>query len=135
MRMLTSNAWEAPKDYKVYCFGGIVKYVMVCIGRGCGINGRAKYYFFDENWKLARIDRDSFEAPEGFSVKKPVVYDKMIQCAEKLAKPFPFVRVDFFVCKNKLYFGELTFTPDRNLDTDIFPETDMMFGNLTLLKR
>ena len=36
----------------------------------------------------------------------------MITIAEKLAKPFIFVRVDLYVIQNKIYFGELTFHPD-----------------------
>lgn len=39
-------------------------------------------------------------------------YDKMVELAEKLAKPFPFVRVDLYEDVNKkILFGELTFTP------------------------
>ena len=33
----------------------------------------------------------------------------MLSIAEKLAEPFPYVRVDFYDIKGKLYVGELTF--------------------------
>lgn len=39
----------------------------------------------------------------------------MIECAETLAKPFPFVRVDFFDYNGKAIFGEMTFTPAAGL--------------------
>lgn len=38
-------------------------------------------------------------------------YEEMVKLAEKLATPFDFVRVDFFCVEDKIYFGELTFSP------------------------
>ena len=35
----------------------------------------------------------------------------MIEFAESISERFPFVRVDLFVIEDKIYFGELTFTP------------------------
>lgn len=35
----------------------------------------------------------------------------MIKCAEKLSKPFPYVRVDFYDKDGKAILGEMTFTP------------------------
>ena len=35
----------------------------------------------------------------------------MVELANKLAKPFPFVRVDFYELNDKLYIGEMTFYP------------------------
>jgi hypothetical protein len=57
----------------------------------------------------------------------------MLQLAEKLAAPYPFVRVDLYNIDGKIYFSELTFTPakgtlklaDDNVDT-------LMGGWLTL---
>ena len=43
---------------------------------------------------------------------KPLMLDEAIQVAEKLAKPFPFVRVDLYLINHKIYFGELTFFHD-----------------------
>ncbi len=136
--MLVNKKWVAPYDYKVYCFNGIAKYIMVCVGREASVGRekeRPKFYFYDRNWKLARIDKDTQNAPKDFSIPMPACLEKMLSDAEKLAQPFPFVRVDFFVVEERLFFGELTFTPDRNLDTDIFPETDLMFGNMIDLTR
>ena len=41
--------------------------------------------------------------------------------AEILSKPFPFVRVDLYNIKGKIYFSEMTFTPAKGtliLDDD-----------------
>ena len=46
--------------------------------------------------------------PEG-EVTKPDFWDKMLEYASVLSKPFPEVRVDFFSTEDTLRFGELTF--------------------------
>ena len=45
----------------------------------------------------------------------------MVVLAEKLAKNFPFVRVDLYNIEGKIYFSEMTFTPAKGtliLDDD-----------------
>ena len=43
--------------------------------------------------------------------KLPDSLKTMAEYARILSKPFPFVRVDFYFANNKIYFGEITFTP------------------------
>ena len=119
-----------PEDYKIYCFNGIPKYVMVCMGRE---SGKPKYYFFDEKLNLARINKDSKNAPNEIFIDNPEVVKRMFCYAEKLSKPFPFVRVDFYLSSNKPIFGELTFTPAGGMDTNRLHETDILFGKMLQL--
>jgi len=126
--MLTSKNWIAPEDYKVYCFCGEPKFIMVCVGREK--KGHPQFYLFDTDWKLARINRDSINAPRGFTIEKPKCLDKLLKCATNLSKPFPFVRADFYIVKNRVFFGELTFTPSGGLDGARLPDTDIMMGKM-----
>lgn len=126
--MLVSSGWIAPTDYKIYCFNGLPKFILVCVGRENG--GHPKFYFFTADWKLARINKDSKNAPEGFTMEEPSCLQKLIESAEKLSKPFPFVRADFYVIGDKVYFGELTFTPSGGLDSNRLPETDLLMGEM-----
>lgn len=126
--MVYSKDWIAPEDYKVYCFNGEPKFILVCVGREIG--GHPKFFFLDDNWNLARINKDSINAPEGFCVEKPSCFEKLLEYSRILSKPFPFVRVDFYIVKEKVYFGELTFTPSGGLDSNRLPETDIMMGNM-----
>ena len=119
-----------PDDYKIYCFNGVPKYILLCTGREFG---RPKFYFFDENWTLARINRDSKAAPEGFTYPRPSCLDKLLESARTLSEPFKFVRADFYVVNGKVYFGELTFTPNAGIDNNRLRETDLMFGKLLKL--
>lgn len=47
--------------------------------------------------------------------KKPQNLECMLKYATILAKPFPFVRVDFYEVNGKVFFAELTFTPSGNI--------------------
>jgi len=116
-----------PRDYKVYCFHGRPRYILVCDGRG---GQRPRFYFFDTDWRFCPITQDGLEAPKGFSVSMPENLGQMLACAADLSAPFPFIRADFYEVSGKLIFGELTFTPAGGLDTRRLPETDIMFGNL-----
>ena len=121
-----------PEDYKVYCFNGEPKYILLCVGREFG---HPKFYFFDFDWNLCRISRDGLQAPEDFAVEKPKCIEAIYKYAKKLSSPFPFVRTDFYVVDDKIYFGELTFTPAGGLDSARLPETDVMLGNMLNLER
>ena len=117
-------------DYKFMCFDGYVHSVMVCIDRGIG---QVKFYFFDREWNLLRINRWGKAAPEGFTLPRPDNMDEMFDIAARLSKGIPFVRVDLYSVKNKVYFGEFTFFPKSGLDLDLLPETDVMYGKMLTL--
>ena len=119
---------NSPVDYKFYCFNGEAKYVLCCIGRQEG--QKPSFYFFDKEWNLQRLNRQGIEAPENFSIPKPDGMDALFGYAEILSKPFPFVRVDFYLERGKAHFGELTFTPSGGFDYGRLPETDLLFGKM-----
>ena len=130
---------ESLVDYKFYCFNGIPKYVLVCVGREGGIpshmseHADPKFYFFDREWKLCPLTRDSLESPD-VKISCPENMEMMWDVSEKLSEPFPFVRVDLYDVNGHVYFGELTFTPSAGLDTSRLPETDRYFGELLRLE-
>lgn len=43
---------------------------------------------------------------------QPALYSKMLALATILAEGFDYCRVDFLMSENKIYFSELTFTPN-----------------------
>ncbi len=46
---------------------------------------------------------------------QPLVLNKMVKMAKDLSSDFPYVRVDLYGIGEKVYFGELTFTPSGNI--------------------
>lgn len=118
---------HAPEDYKIYCFNGKALYTMLCVGRE---KGKPKFYYFDRNWEIARLNKDSKELPEGYTFPKPQNLEEMFKIAEDLSEPFPFVRVDLYNIEGNILFGELTFTPNGGKDENLPEETDKYFGTL-----
>ena len=98
-----------PTEYKFHCFNGVAKNLYVVTGRGKDI--RYNNYYID--W--TPFDESQFNGwkKTDYPLEKPSLYDKMVKIAEKLSTPFPFVRVDLYQVGNKIYFGEMTFTPAK----------------------
>lgn len=126
-RYLAPQEGIQPEDYKFYCFHGRAYCVMLCRGRE---EGWPKFYFFDRNFELMRINRDSQSAPQGFSLPRPAGLDDAFRYADTLSAGFPFVRADFYIVDGRVYFGELTFTPAAGLDNNRLRRTDLMFGQM-----
>lgn len=119
-------------DYKFFCFDGYVDCVMVCLDRS---SGNPKFYFFDKEWNLKRYNKRGQEAPENFTIPKPICMDDMFEIASQLSKGIPFVRVDLYQSNNQIYFGEMTFYPDSGFDKNITREADLYFGSLINLQK
>ncbi len=98
-------------DYRVFCFGGKAKMLVVGIGTcledgSHSGTGRRNIYDLDFNYEQVTMNYENFP-PE--IVPKPANYDKMISYAEILAAPFAHCRVDFYNIDGDIYFGEMTF--------------------------
>lgn len=94
-----------PLDYKFYSFNGKVENILVCSER----EKQLRLDDFDLEWNLRDFTLPNWKSSN--VIKKPNNLDKMIKISEELGKEFSFVRVDLYEINNKIYFGELTFTP------------------------
>lgn len=94
-------------DYKFMCFNGKVKTIFTCSDRRS--KDGLKVTFYDKQWKRLPFERH-YPASEK-TILCPVNYNKMVEYSEILSKQIPFIRIDFYEVKGKLYFGELTFYP------------------------
>lgn len=89
-------------DYKVFIIAGEPYMIQVDLDRF----GEHQRNIYDKDWNLLEVE---ISFPKGPAVPRPDNLDEMLECAEKLAKGFKEVRVDFYVINGKLYFGEMTF--------------------------
>lgn len=103
---------ESVPDYKVYCFHGEPQAIFVMRGRG-GETMRTE--FFDTEWN--RLENSKKFAQTDTVTEKPACLARLLDISRDLAKPFPFVRCDFYVIGERIYFGELTFTPAGGMYT------------------
>ena len=112
------------KDYKLMCFDGEVRCSFVCSNRysktGLCVN------FYDRNWEPMPFER---KYPKNIKeTPKPQCYDAMLAAAEKLSEGTRFLRVDFYECNGKMYFGELTFYPGSGMEEFRPEEWDYKLG-------
>lgn len=94
-----------PYDYKIYCFNGCAKGVLVCSER----SKELRLNFYDLNWNELPYINEKYLGSKRINCPKQL--PEMIKIAEKVSQKFPFVRVDFYEYKNKAIMGEMTFTP------------------------
>ncbi|WP_373209372.1 ATP-grasp fold amidoligase family protein [Allofournierella massiliensis] len=93
-------------DYKFFCFSGKAKFLYVIADRDLG-NG-AGLGIFDKEFSRLPYERAD-ERPLKRDIQRPINYEQMIECAEKLAKPFPHARIDLYNQNGCIVFGEITF--------------------------
>lgn len=115
------------KDYKFSCFDGRVNDVMICYDRG---SSDTKFYFFDKEWNLLRLNKRGLMAPKDFTLPKPQCINEMFDLAEKLSKGLPYARVDLYSVSDHPYFGEITFFPCSGVDTNLLDETEFLYGSM-----
>lgn len=92
-------------DYKIFCYAGMPKYIIVDVDRYIG----HKRNFYDIEWNNLHIESDCPKANR--DIPKPKNLDKMLMVAGKLSEDFPYVRVDLYNIDGEIHFGELTFYP------------------------
>ncbi len=117
-------------DYKVHCFNGEPRLILVCSER-FSEKGLTED-FYTESWEHLDIKRPGVpQAAE--HADKPVQLDEMLSLARVLSKGIPFVRIDFYIVNNSVLFSEFTFYPASGL-TNFEPcEWDKTIGDwLTL---
>lgn len=119
-----------PVDFKIYCFNGEPEYIGNFIERDLVTDEILRGYF-DLNWNPSPVFKGEMQ-PELF--ERPKTLETMLEYARILAKPFPFVRVDFYEVDGKIYFGELTFTPTGCLATYYTDEAQRKLGELLDVK-
>lgn len=120
---------EGLLDYKFFCFGGKVKIFKVDFDRQT--SHRANYY--DLTGKILPFGEKVCPPLYNKKIEFPANLDEMINIAEKLSANIPFVRVDLYNVRGKIYFGELTIFPGSGLDPLTDASWDMVMGQwLTL---
>ena len=122
---------EELKDYKLFCFNGKPKIILVCSERFSSSNMCETW--FDEDWNLMDIIEGNHRVDK--NIKPPQSFKKMKYLASQLSKNIPFVRIDFYEVNSKIYFGEMTFFPASGFEKFEPKEWDKKLGEMIDLEK
>lgn len=112
------------RDFKVFCFNGNPHYIQIDENR---FSNHKRLYIDCHGNKLDICDSHAHSTNITFDFNQ--THRDMIEIAKELSAPFPHVRVDFYYCNNKIYFGELTFFDGSGFYSFSPDEWDEKIGN------
>lgn len=118
------------RDYKFFCMNGEPRFLFLASGRMEG-HDKLTFDFLDLDYKQLPVKNghpNSKNPPV-----KPQNFDEMIEIARKLSIGEPFVRVDLYNIRGKVYFGEFTFFHFSGLTPFEPEEWDKKFGDMITL--
>ena len=124
-KFLTNEKSSDANDYKLWCFDGHVEYVQV--DRNRSTNHVQRFYSVDWEPLSFKIASHTMDAE---ILERPSTLEEMLNIARTLSAGFNIVRVDLYCVKDKIYFGEMTFTPLNGSVTWDPPYIDYHIGSL-----
>ena len=122
-------------DFKLWSFAGEVESVLITYDRK---KDSLSIDLYDKDWNDIRHNipmECHYNVNRGKTIPKPACLEKMIEIAQKLSKPFPEVRVDFYIANNKPIIGELTFSTGYGYFTEEYYELLGRKTNITMCKK
>lgn len=129
-KYLSQEGEESPIDYKIYCFNGKPKAILVIGDRFTGKKG----VFMTPEWEFLSALRGKYRVPEKL-FDKPQSLSRMIEISKKLSEPFPFVRVDLYDIAGNTIFGEMTFFPNGCINMQETDINGISMGDLLDISR
>jgi hypothetical protein len=116
-----------PNDYKIYCFNGEPRLASVYTER----NEELKLILMDIEWNYMDLLNEGWSGKS--NPEKPACYESMLDICRVLAKPFPFVRMDFYDNNGTPVLGEMTFTPGGCISTAMNEKGLNLLGDMIKL--
>lgn len=96
-------------DYKIWVFDGIPMFIWCAWNRN-GFHANVAIYDTDWNFHPEWSKWTSHYVKPDKHLPKPACFEKLMEIAGKIGNGIPVVRVDLYVCGDKIYFGEITLT-------------------------
>jgi len=119
-------------DYKIHCFNGKPLFIAANFERD-PITLHPHSAVYSPSWERILCLKDDFKKRDK-DKDKPIGLSKMLEMAKKLSEDFPYVRVDLYCIEDRVFFGELTFTPSGNcVDHDYRTEFVKQMGERLIL--
>lgn len=117
---------EGLKDYKIHCFHGAPKIILVCSERHSKEGLRED--FFDIKWNHLSLERPKHPNAD-LIPKQPKNLQLMLELATIMSEAIPFSRIDFYEVEGNVLFGEITFFPASGFEKFKPNEWDTRLGD------
>lgn len=114
---------DVSNEYKIHCFHGVPKMIETTVE---GSMSKQYKLMLTPDWQNTNYMRE--KSSLDVAKAKPEQLEELMAIAKKLCKPFTYVRVDFTVVDEKIYFNNLNFSPDACLNLDIHEEANQKLG-------
>jgi hypothetical protein len=116
-------------DYKIMCFNGKAKVVKVHEDR---FSDEHTQTFYDREWNRLPFGQ-GVVPPTTEKRQKPKEMETLFAMSEKITKDMYHARVDWYVIRGRIYFGEITFYNSSALKPFSSREDDLYLGSLLKL--
>jgi hypothetical protein len=121
-----------PREFKMHMFDGECGLIQVVAadrwydGYTIGV-GNVTQTFYTPDWMEVEMMPGVVSAPEE---NPPDELEEIIDLAHRLSSPFDYVRVDCYLARGSIRFGELTIYPSAGRDRFVSPALDFELGRL-----
>lgn len=133
-KFIVDSKTKELRDYKFFCFDGKPMIMDLISERKVGVEDE-RIDFFDMDGNHLKMKYQEFKNSDTVP-ELPSQFEKMKEIAEKLAKGFPFIRIDLYEADEKVYFGEMTFFPSSGMKPFDPEDWDEKMGSwITLPKK
>ncbi len=107
---INDGTGNLPSDYKFLCTDGEIKCILIVTDRI-----KTSYKLLTYNIKWEKLDYVTPHYQTNYDFEKPKNLKLMTSIAKQISQKFEFVRVDFYDLGDKIFLGELTFTPQGGI--------------------
>ena len=122
----TNDQKEELSDYKIHCFSGEPKLVQIMTNRFSSTGIINEHYTLD--WERLNLVRGDSKLGDVL-VPRPAKLDELLELAKILSKDEPYIRTDFYIVEDHVYFGELTFYPSSGFKPFHPDDWDFVLGD------
>ena len=119
--LMRDNIDKSCQEIQVYCFNGQPKLIIK-------LHNEKEITIYDENLEISKNNL-GFEERK-INIEADDLIKQSFVLSKQLSKDFIFVRTDWMIYQNKLYFEELTFTPYSGFNGFKQHKTKIKFGEL-----
>lgn len=112
-KLMTETGASSLTDYKIHCVNGEPAIIYRYKDRDEINHFEYKLSAYTPDWQqIAPYGTPCDVAGQKPDDDRPELLDEMLGLARKLAAGEEYVRADFYIIDNQIYFGEMTYTPD-----------------------